>query len=112
MIRSRLMPAASAIGATLEEPHDIGTHTVGVDGLRVGHSWPNAHMGDHDRCVVPSGDRKKFRIGETADVVADIGADLADSSNTDARKVSTEIGRSKRCRRASTAATHRSPLAR
>ena len=37
----------------------------------------DAHMGGYDRCVVPSGDRKKFRIGETADVVADVGADLA-----------------------------------
>ena len=65
------------IGATLEKPHNIGAHTVGVDGLRVGHSRADAHMGSHDRCVVPSGDREKLRIGETADVVADVGADLA-----------------------------------
>ena len=65
------------IGATLEKPHDIGTHTVGVDGLRVGHARADAHIGGHDRGVAPSGDREELRVGETADVVADVGADLA-----------------------------------
>ena len=64
------------IGATLEKPHDIGTHTLGVDGLRVRHARADTHMGGHDRGVVPSSDRRT-PVGETADVVADIGADLA-----------------------------------